>query len=566
MPALHPRLSATFLCILAVAAGIVSGIWWRQFHKAADQGKSARISLANAPANPDALQRSKTAAETTSAASELAALLDAAPGTETWLRLMALVEKASAGELPGILSSVRGNPTAALMVAARWGEIAPQEMLLALQISEQGKGVLTDFGIDINEFMDAAVLSWLERDPSAATNAMVRMGSEKDCQRTVRTFFGVRLFDHDPSTAIPIMRKWGDTNFNGRALRNWAQKDFPAAARLLATLGDNGKVHEGLGIIAQMMAEKDPKAALALAATLPPGGRADLFAQHAASAWALHDPSAAAAAVADLSPAQKKAIGPGLVHIMAIKDPAAALEWTLTNFHGKTRLEAISAIALQVGVNHAGQATEFLEQFDTRPLRQAATQGIFDGITNKVSPSEAVAWLLRDSDSTIAADVFYRWREEGRTLDSKTADTILQHLPDGPAGEKIVAATIYSLEGGLRSGLAWAARLPATHQPAAYQRLMQDWGTSEPAVAREFTASLPPGPARDAAVHELARQAPTHEEAATTQWLQSLPLPDRATAIRALKTNEKPGLPSIPTTEALSTTTTIRQRLLDALR
>ena len=238
--------------------------------------------------------------------------------------------------------------------------------------------------------------------------------------------------------------------------------------------------------------------------------------------------AAAAAWIRDeADPAARARLGPALVEWMARNDPATALAWASENLSAAPLAIATAKVVSQLFASDPDQARAIVAGLPPGNLRHRGAAGVAEAWIGK-EPAAAVDWWLSQVDSTEAA------RSSGITAGSRLGDLWL-HVdpdslrarladPDQPALPMSLAspALRHWAEKEPVATLDWAATLPADRQESFVRTTYRGWAYDDAPAAGviasawfrrdaeasiRWTADLPPGPARDAAIQSLRKSA-----------------------------------------------------------
>jgi hypothetical protein len=254
--------------------------------------------------------------------------------------------------------------------------------------------------------------------------------------------------------------------------------------------------------------------------------------------------AAAAAWIRDeADPTTRARLGPVLVEWMARKDPAAALEWASANLSAAPLAHATATLVSGLYSTDPEGARRMVADLPPGNLRHRAAGEIATAWATE-EPAAAVDWWLSQVDPAEAA------KSSGISAGGKLGEAWFQSDPDSLrarlANPEQAALPMSLAYGAIRqwtkddpaATLAWAAAQPAdrresfvrttyrdwayndapsaaadfANQPdsapsAAAASIVSTWFDRDPDAAIRWTADLPPGPAREAALKSLKRDA-----------------------------------------------------------
>lgn len=256
------------------------------------------------------------------------------------------------------------------------------------------------------------------------------------------------------------------------------------------------------------------------------------------------DQAASAAWVQNEADATTRArLGPSLVEWMAREDPAAALEWATAHLSAAPLAHATATLVSGLYSTDPEGARRMVADLPPGNLRHRAAAEIATAWASK-EPAAAVEWWLSQVDPAEAAKssgitTGYRlgeawFRSDPDSLRARLADPDQPALPMSLASQAIRQWT----KEDPAATLDWAARLPADRRelllrttfrdwsdrdapaaaaaylaqpdiapPAAAASITGNWFRGDPEASIRWTAGLPEGPARAAALENLKRLA-----------------------------------------------------------
>lgn len=245
----------------------------------------------------------------------------------------------------------------------------------------------------------------------------------------------------------------------------------------------------------------------------------------------------------EADPTTRARLGPVLVEWMAREDPAAALAWASENLSAAPLAHAMATLVTTQFSTDPEGARRMVEDLPPGNLRHRAAGEIATVWVSK-DPAAAVDWWLSQVDPAEAAksngiSAAYRlgeawFQSDPDSLRARLADPEQAALPITMASQAIRQWT----KSDPAATLEWSAALPAERResfvratyrdwayedapsaaadfanrpdsapPAAAASIVSSWFDRDPDAAIRWTADLPPGPAREAALKNLQRNA-----------------------------------------------------------
>lgn len=253
--------------------------------------------------------------------------------------------------------------------------------------------------------------------------------------------------------------------------------------------------------------------------------------------------AAAAWVQQEADPAARARLGPALVEWMAKEDPSAALAWASENLSAAPLAVATGKVVSQLFASNPDQAREIVAGLPPGNLRHRAAADVALAWSGK-EPAAAIDWWLsqvdpaeaaRSSGLSTAGRLGENWfRADPDTLRARLADPALppllgslaqpalrQWAENEPAANldwaaslpddrrESVVGTLYrewAYEDAPAAGAAFVSRQD-TAPPASAGPIASVWYRTDPEGSVRWTAALPPGPAREAALKNLKRDA-----------------------------------------------------------
>jgi len=268
--------------VVALAIGALAGSL--RSSKPAEQHapKTAIEAPALAPAAPVAPPESALSAVTEAAIKEITA----ATGARRWLLLLEAAEKATAGDMPGLIRSVRDDSTAIRMLAARWAELDPKHMFGSIYADsfapEDSPGALP------RRYELGAVLfeEWAKRDLAGAVKALTDAPAFS-MRESYRMTVVSAAMKQDVEQGLRMMKEWNIRGYipDMRKVTEWAARDPQRAAEVVLQLGNDSAGQEALREVGKAWAQTDPEGGLRFAAKLDARARGTLGAE-LMQAWA----------------------------------------------------------------------------------------------------------------------------------------------------------------------------------------------------------------------------------------------------------------------------------------
>jgi hypothetical protein len=295
--------------------------------------------------------------------------------------------------------------------------------------------------------------------------------------------------------------------------------------------------------------EKDVAAARAWMKNLPEATQAEIMGSFVERGGIQYNtsPETRAAAAAwvqnEADPTTRARLGPALVEWMAREDPAAALAWATAHLSAAPLAHATATLVISLYSTDPEGARQMVADLPPGNLRHRAAAEIATAWATE-EPAAAVDWWLSQVDPAEAAKssgitAGYRlgeawFRDDPDSLRARLADPAQPALPMSLAYQAIRQWT----KEDPAATLDWAARLPADRResflrttfrdwsdrdapaaaaaylgqpdlapPAAAASIAGNWFRGDPEASIRWTAGLPEGPARAAALENLKRLA-----------------------------------------------------------
>jgi hypothetical protein len=367
-------------------------------------------------------------------------------------------------------------------------------------------------------------------------------------------------------------------------LSGWAEKQPQAALEWVRQTLSDDRQNGALCAVARGLANQDPKAAAQLLAGLPGGGAKEEPAMAVLEKLAPLDPDAAQKFLDQIGTAHRRDDGFSfIVEVRAAQSIPDTLAWAKTLSSDKDRETALRAAVSRLAPTQPGQAVEFLmsqpagnqrdqlagalaetwaasdpqaasawaSQLPDGPLRQGACAGLerswaaqdpeaaANFILNSQPPDEARLALLKDVAQT--------WCWVG--MDTHGAMAWASQLPAGTDRDAFLSGMCQSLaeQDPAQAAPLATAIAPGKIQTETFNSLARAWvsrGAAPDAAA--WSAALPPGPTRAAAMAAMSHGWASADPAACGLWLGSLPADDaRAKAAEAYVARTAQGRPEL---------------------
>jgi len=225
---------------------------------------------------------------------------------------------------------------------------------------------------------------------------------------------------------------------------------------------------------------------------------------------------------------------------LASTEPGQAVEFLMSQPPGKQRDQLAGPLAETWAASDPRAASAWVSQVPDGPLRQEACAGLerswapqdpeaaANFILNSLPPGEARLSLLKD--------VAHAWCWVG--LDTQGAIAWAGQLPAGTEHDAFLSGMCESLavQDPAQAAPLAAAIAPGKIQVEAFNRLAETWVSSYGSAldAAAWSAALPPGPTRAAAMAAVSAAWAPQDPVASGLWLESLPADDaRAKAAEA---------------------------------
>lgn len=222
----------------------------------------------------------------------------------------------------------------------------------------------------------------------------------------------------------------------------------------------------------------------------------------------------------------------GVVEGMATRDPAAAAQYSLTNFQpGALQADALRIALGKWGATDARAAYAWAAEHLTGPVKDEAVNALVQSWAAR-TPQDAARWFQETGSTSqpLLAALLGGWAAKSPREAARWVET----LPDAANRDT----------GRLIAAREWAAQNPeeaAAHYskpaPELASVLADIWGISRPADAARWIQQLPAGPAREEAAGTLATVWAASDIKAAVAWSAGLTDPAvRAAAVEHLAT------------------------------
>lgn len=387
---------------------------------------------------------------------------------------------------------------------------------------------------------------WFPLDPQALLGQL--HATSYDDWRIAGSLAGL-LFSEDPKAAAAARQHLDAlVNLAGPSPSSFFLPNNDANSALLLSLPE-GPARDALTRqYAAWWLGKDVVAARAWMKNLPEATQAEImgsFVERGIRDFSKPEVRAAAAAWIrdEADPTTRARLGPVLVDWMAREDPAAALDWATANLSAAPLAQATATLVSGLFSTDPEGARRMVEDLPPGNLRHRAAGEIATVWVSK-DPAAAIDWWLSQVDPAEAAksngiSAAYRlgeawFRADPDSLRARLADPEQAALPITMANQAIRQWT----KSDPAATLEWSAALPADRcesfvratyrdwayedapsaaadfanrpdsaSPTAAASIVSSWFDRDPDAAIRWTADLPPGPAREAALKNLQRNA-----------------------------------------------------------
>jgi hypothetical protein len=397
-----------------------------------------------------------------------------------------------------------------------------------------------------NNLRQIIAQAWFPLDPQALLGRLD--ATSYDDWQIAGSLVGL-LFSEDPQSAAAARQHLDAlVNLAGPSPSSFFLPNHDASSALLLSLPE-GPARDALTRqYAAWWLEKDAPAARAWMKNLPEETEAEImgrFVERGIRSFSNAEVRAAASAWIrdEADPTTRARLGPLLVESMAREDPAAALDWAMANLSAAPLAQATATLVRGLFSTDPETARQMVADLPPGDLRHRAAGEIATAWAAK-EPAAAVDWWLSQIDPAEAAKnsgigaagkLGETWlRADPESLRARLADPEQAALPLSLAYGAIRQWT----ESNPTATLEWAAALPADRRESLVQTTYREWAAKDsPAAAADFanrpdsaapttaasivstwfhrdpdaairwTADLPPGPAREAALQSLKRNA-----------------------------------------------------------
>jgi hypothetical protein len=382
----------------------------------------------------------------------------------------------------------------------------------------------------------------------------------------------------NPRAALKVARALPQASTEDRqinvVLSGWAETQPQAALEWARQTLPEGQQDAAVKAVVKGVANQNPKAAAQLLSSLPGGAAKWTAAMNVLEKLAPLDPDAALNLLDQTgTPGYRDQGFSFIAEVRAAQSIPDTLSWAKTLSDGKDQETALRAVASRLASIEPGQAVEFLmsqpagkqrdqlagplaetwaasdpqaasawaSQLPDGPLRQEACSGLERSWAPQ-DPEAAANFILNslppgDARLSLLKDVAEIWRFAGE-LDTPGAIAWASRLPPGTDRDAVLSGMCNSLadqDPAQAASLAIAIS-PGELQTETFNRLAGNWviscGSAPEAAA--WSAALPPGPTRAAAMAAVSAPWASEDPVASGLWLESLPADDaRAKAAEA---------------------------------
>ena len=328
-----------------------------------------------------------------------------AGGVEEWLRWLAVLENASAQDLPRFLDNLPDNSAALDVLLDRWIEVGPEHCFAYLL----GKFQDGDFGA-----------AYLDKDRSLSTQ-LFRKWADKDLDGAIAALDEVEEFPYLSSlqwelaerlTKVDYLRailyaqenhlftsESGRMTFGGGRLKKWIRKDPAGAASLLMSIESRRESLDRIGLkeLSQEWSKVDPRGAMQFALSKENEiGRPlveDMF-----SRWSKRDFAAASDWLAEeTSDELAEYLTPSLIETWSQSDPEGALQWTQDSLEGSLLENSLSRILIESAFAKDSNPSEILAQIQNPEARRAAAVALAKALWGAGKEQDPRRGLLKNT-------------------------------------------------------------------------------------------------------------------------------------------------------------------------
>jgi hypothetical protein len=452
------------------------------------------------------------------------------------------------------LAAAEASNPALLERLTRAGSLSPSDRWDLVRRSAQADPEGTWIWLESQDFSDnernnlrqIIAQVWFPLDPQALLGRLD--ATSYDDWRIAGSLVGL-LFSEDPKAAAAA-RQHLDTlvNLAGPSPSSFFLPNNDANSALLLSLPE-GPARDALTRqYAAWWLEKDVVAARGWMKNLPEAAQAEImgsFVERGIRDFSKPEVRAAAAAWIrdEADPTTRARLGPALVEWMAKEDPAAALDWATANLSAAPLAQATATLVSGLFSTDPEGARRMVADLPPGNLRHRAAAEIATVWVSK-DPAAAVDWWLSQVDPAEAAknngiSAGYRlgeawFQNDPDSLRARLADPEQEALPMTLAHQAIRQWT----KSDPTATLEWAASLPEDRRETFVRKTFHDWAYEDAAAAAvafasrqdaapsasagpiasvwfrtapesaiRWTAGLPTGPARQAALESLKRDA-----------------------------------------------------------
>lgn len=390
-----------------------------------------------------------------------------------------------------------------------------------------------------DELQKRLLQSWSRLDPGAALKAVQSLGKVEPTDWRINTVLS-GWAEKEPDAALAWVRRTlpGDQQKGAllAVIEGWSEADPKSAAQLLAGLPGSGDKWTAALELLNKLAPLDPNAALNL---LDQTGLSDFRDQGFAF----------------------------VAEVRAAESTPDALAWAQTLSNEKDKQTALRAVVSRLAATRPEQATEFLSsQPDSKQRDELA--GALAETWARQDPTCASSWVSRLPDGRLRQEAAAGLERSWAPQDPEAAASfVLNSLSPGETRTallKDVAQTWTHAKWPNPAAMAWASQLPAgTDHDAFVAGMSQGLATGDPSQAAQlaagiapgdlqseafrivatfwvfhygnapdaaaWSATLSPGPTREAAMAAIAKDWVILDPVASGAWVESLP-PDEARA------------------------------------
>jgi len=526
-------------CVLAAVLGLGGGYVLRgsSFHEAANSDRGGSGEATGTSFSGKGEQRAQ------SRALRVKRNVERSHGAHHWLHWMSGVEDATLAELPGLARMAKDNPGALRMIAYRWVELDPHNLLEILVKESKQRSPDTDLAFPIRELAGYLFEEWPKLDAEsaiAALSAPDALMSQSGLRHSVLN----TIMKENPKRGLELMGAWSILNFgpDTKGVKEWAKRDPRAAVQAVLDHPFGYGAQYSMEAIAKVWSEDNPAAALEFAGEA--SGRLSVkLREKVLAEWAGRDLEAASEWLGEQSAGLQAELSPIIVGAWGKDDAEGALAWCEENLTGHRLLTSVTKLAKGAAAEDAASAGELVSAMDSSPVRTQAAIAVAEEWFPQSWPSNqtiepaAIEWLRNLGDPELQGEVLEKvsWGWSTQDLNGLLAFLNEPHASRAPDSVFHTAVRILA-RSDPRRALEWAADLPVERVEPISATAFSQWTRHQPGAAAQWVTQLPANDSRRGSLLRSYVTASLHlPQQAAAEHMAHLSVSDRALARETIR-------------------------------